>query len=138
MGALEVLDKPLITTVLLRRLSQLFPSESFELEGPSEGVKLRNGARVTIRTMQPQDAEIEQAFVRGLSKRSRYLRFFSGITELSPGVLEELTNPHFPSSYALIATVCEDDHEKQVAVARYAPTEDASVAEFAVVVDDEV
>lgn len=136
LGALEVLEKPLITTVLLGRLSQLFPDEPFELEGKSDGLRLRNGSRVTIRTMQPQDAEIEQAFVRGLSTRSRFLRFFSGIRELSPGLLENLTNPDFPRSYALIATVCADNREKQVAVARFAHTEEKGVAEFAVVVDD--
>ena len=136
LGALEVLDKPLFTSILLRRLSELFPNESFGLEGPSASVTLRNGAQVTIRAMRPEDADIEQAFVRGLSKRSRYLRFFSGIPELTPRMLEELTHPEFPGSYALIATVRENDREKQIGVARYAPSEDSDAAEFAVVVDD--
>ena len=136
LGALEVLDKPLFTSILLRRLSELFPNESFGLEGPSAGVTLRNGAQVTIRAMRPEDADIEQAFVRGLSKRSRYLRFFSAIRELTPAMLEELTHPEYPGSYALIATVREDDREKQIGVARYAPSEDSDAAEFAVVVDD--
>jgi FixJ family two-component response regulator len=136
LGALEVLDKPLFTGILLRRLSELFPNESFGLKVPSAGVKLRNGAQVTIRAMRPEDADIEQAFVRGLSKRSRYLRFFSGIPELTPSMLEELTHPEFPGSYALIATVREGNREKQIGEARYAPSEDSDVAEFAVVVDD--
>ena len=90
-----------------------------------------------LRALQHRNlTDIEQAFVRGLSKRSRYLRFFSGIRELTPGMLEELTHPEYPGSYELIATVCEDDREKQIGVARYAPSEDSDVAEFAVVVDD--
>ena len=136
LGALEVLDKPLFTSILLRRLSELFPNESFGLEGASAGVTLRNGAQVMIRAMRPEDADIEQAFVRGLSKRSRYLRFFSGIRELTPSMLDKLTHPEYPDSYALIATVFEDDREKQIGVARYAPSEESDAAEFAVVVDD--
>ena len=52
-------------------------------------------------------------------------------------MLEELTNPNFPLSYALVATTMVDEHERQIAVGRYAPTGTEGVAEFAVVVADD-
>ena len=49
----------------------------------------------------------------------------------------ELVDPHFPISYALIATIPCAEGERQIAVARYSPTGTQRVAEFAVVVADE-
>lgn len=105
--------------------------------------RLRDGRLVTIRSMRPEDAEHEQAFVRGLSAASRRTRFFSAIRELSPTMLQEFTHPDYPRSCALIATVREGDQGTQIAVARYAPTlPDAHAAaptsaEFAIVVADD-
>lgn len=136
-GAADVLEKPVMNAFLLARLKQLLPG-AIDLAGAAPStVKLRDGTPVTFRVMRPEDADIEQAFVRGLSDRSRYLRFFSNIKQLSPYMLERLTNPDYPKSYALMATVSGDDRERQIGVARYAPTELDGVAEFAVVVADD-
>jgi len=87
--------------------------------------------------MHPEDAGLQQEFVVSLSENSRYMRFFSGIKELPPYMLEKLTNLLFPFSYALMATNADKGAEQQIGVARYAPTEVAGVAEFAVVVADD-
>ena len=100
-------------------------------------VELKDGSRITIRVMRPEDAGIEQDFVRRLSARSKYLRFFSGLKQLSPRMLEKLTNPEYPESYALLAIASDGEQEQEISVARYAPTGSAGVAEFAVVVADE-
>lgn len=130
-GVTEVLQKSLIHGYLLDRTGQqasgLTPRQ----------LELPDGASVTFRIMRPGDAAMEQAFVKGLSKRSRYLRFFAPIKELSPNMLKMLTEPNYPGSFALLATGVEDERERQIGVARYAPTDDEGVAEFAVAVADE-
>jgi acetyltransferase len=100
-------------------------------------MELADGKLVTFRMMRPEDSQLYQEFVTGLSDQSRYLRFFSGIKQLPSYMLEELTNPKFPISYALIATIPEADGEREIGVARYAPTDDDRTAEFAVIVADE-
>ncbi len=137
LGATEVVEKPLMNDFLLKRLPQLLPIEFVRPDVAADSVKLGNGTHVTIRAMRPEDAEIEQAFVRGLSLRSRYLRFFYGLKQLTAKMLEEFTHTHYPDTFALIATVAEDNRETQIGVARYAPTAEDGVAEFAVVIADE-
>ncbi len=136
-GAADVVDRPLVAAYLFARLAELLPGSTALPVAPPGTMELEDGTPVTLRMMRPEDAAMEQAFVSSLSDRSRYLRFFSGLTRLPPFMLEELTNPRFPASYALIATIRADAGEKQIGVARYAPTEDAGSAEFAVVVADE-
>jgi acetyltransferase len=94
------------------------------------------GTPVTIRTMTPADREIEAEFVRGLSPHSRYLRFHSRMRELTPELLERLTNPSYPDEFALVATVTEAGVERQIGVVRYARTQEDDTAEFAIVVAD--
>ena len=95
-----------------------------------------DGTPITIRPIQPEDREIELAFVNGLSSSSRYLRFFSTIKDLSPQLLDRFTQVDFPEEMAFIATVRTEGSEEEIGVARYAPGGAESVAEFAVVVAD--
>ncbi len=52
-------------------------------------------------------------------------------------MLEQFTHPRYPRNWALIATISDTGQEKEIGVARYAPTETDSCAEFAIVVADE-
>jgi acetyltransferase len=136
-GAADVVDRPLVAAYLFARLAEIVPgSTSLPIASPST-MELEDGTPVTLRMMRPEDADMEQAFVSSLSDRSRYLRFFSGLKQLPPFMLEELTNPRYPASYALIATIPAEGGERQIGVARYAPTDQSGSAEFAVVVADE-
>jgi acetyltransferase len=99
--------------------------------------KTVDGQEITIRAIQPGDADIEQAFVRSLSLRSKHLRFFAPVKELSAQMLDQFTHPHYPDNWALIATVQDGNHEKEIGVARYAPAKNSTSSEFAVVVADE-
>jgi len=97
-----------------------------------------NGTPITIRPIRPEDREIERTFVESLSDNSRFLRFFSAMKKLSPTLLDRLINVDFPAEMALIATVTFEGSEKEIGVARYAPSESSSVdAEFAIVIADE-
>lgn len=99
-------------------------------------VELLDGSRVLIRPIGPEDAAREQAFVRKLSDRSRRLRFFSPIAELSPVMLERFIRPDYPAECALIAIVETGAGEEQIGVARYARPDPSGCAEFAIVIAD--
>lgn len=95
-----------------------------------------DGTPLTIRPIQPEDREIELAFVQGLSSGSSYMRFFSTIKDLSPQLLDRFTQVDFPQEMAFIATVKTEAAEEEIGVARYAPGNADGTAEFAVVVSD--
>lgn len=135
-GATDVLEKPLINAYLVERLTALLPAVGGLTKLGPRSVGLRDGTQLTIRLMRPEDSSIEQVFVRSLSAKARYSRFFSTIKELPPYLLERFTQPHYPQTCAVIATIHEDGRECIVAVARYEPTEQEGCAEFAVVVAD--
>jgi len=96
------------------------------------------GAAVTIRTITTADTDIEAAFVRNLSPESRYLRFHSGLRELTPELLARFTQIDFPDTMALIATVADAGAETQIGVARYAASPPGGdTAEVAIAVADD-
>lgn len=136
-GATELVEKYLVDAYIFTRFSELLPGAVSLPSTPDSTMELKNGASVTFRMMHPEDGGQYQDFVRALSERSRYLRFFSGIKELPPYMLKTLTHPDFPLSYALIAVVADGEDEIEVGVGRYAPTEKHGTAEFAVVVADD-
>lgn len=103
----------------------------------SEDWVLPTGETVRCRPIRPDDAEIEQAFVRGLSPESRYTRFMGEVSELSPEMLERFTHNHYPHDYALIVTVPENGREREIAVARYIMLDDPKRCEYAIAVADE-
>ena len=136
-GATDVIEKPLIHSFLVERITQLVPSAADHFMPARSTISLKDGTTIRFRSMQPEDAEIEQEFVRGLSVESKRMRFFSNLRELSPDMLYTFTHPQFPQSFALIATMQDAGREYQVAVARYAPSNTEGVVEFAIVVADD-
>jgi acetyltransferase len=98
--------------------------------------QLADGSNITIRPIRPEDAEIEQAFVRGLSDESRYLRFMYSVQELSQSMLVRFTQIDYSREMALIAVTAEQDKEIELGVARFSINPDADSCEFALVVAD--
>jgi len=96
-----------------------------------------DGSRVTIRPIQPEDREIERAFVSNLSSNSKYFRFFSAIRGLSPQMLDRFTQVDYPRVMAFIATIQSAAQDLEIGVARYAPGSSDNTAEFAVVIADD-
>ena len=133
-GATDVIAFPLVYAYLMNRLGDFDNGVGY---AQAHVLAVRGGTEVTFRFMQPGDAEMEQAFIRGLSETSRYMRFFTLFKELPPRLLDVFTHNSFPRSYAVIATLRAGEEETQIGVARYAPTEEDGTAEFAVVVADE-
>ena len=97
----------------------------------------RDGHRVTVRPVLPQDAEPSQAFVRRLSRESRRRRFLGTLNELAPSTLERLTQIDYRHHLALVAEVIAGGEVILIGEARYACTDDAPGAEFALAVADD-
>ena len=57
----------------------------------TESLVLADSTEIVIRPIRPEDAEIEQEFVRNLSEESRYYRFISTVRELSQRMLIRFT-----------------------------------------------
>jgi len=100
--------------------------------------QLADGSNITIRPIRPEDAEIEQAFVRGLSDESRYFRFMYSVQELSPAMLVRFTQIDYSREMALLAVTFEQDKEIELGVARFAINPDAVTCEFALVIADTI
>jgi acetyltransferase len=98
--------------------------------------QLPDGTDMVIRPIRPEDAEIEQAFIRKLSKRAKYFRFMQSITELSPQMLARFTQIDYSREMALIAVVDVDGQETEIGVARYITNPDGKSCEFAIVIAD--
>jgi acetyltransferase len=100
-------------------------------------IQLADGTNITIRPIRPEDAEIEQSFVRGLSAQARYFRFMQALNELTPQMLVRFTQLDYHRELALIAVQETADGEKDLGVARYVMNPDGKSCEFALVVADE-
>jgi GNAT superfamily N-acetyltransferase len=92
------------------------------------------GSTITIRRIQADDGPSLQSFVRRLSARSRYLRFFSAISGLSRGQLERFLNLEPARGLALVA---QGDSAVIIAEARCVLESGTGSAEFAIAVADE-
>ena len=99
-------------------------------------VQLRDGRRVTVRTIRVDDRDKLQAAVRALSPDARYSRFFSPLRELPPALLERATHPDVEQELQLVAVAGAGADETIVAGARYAATAEAECCEFGVAVLD--
>ena len=99
-------------------------------------VQLNDGTDIVIRPIRPEDAEMEQRFVRGLSSEAKYFRFMSALHELSPEMLVRFTQIDYHGEMALVALHGDGDAEEAVGVARYVINPDQRSCEFALVVSD--
>jgi GNAT superfamily N-acetyltransferase len=107
----------------------------------TEHAALRDGTRVVIRPLRPDDKErLRRGFER-LSPESRYLRFFSAKQTLTDAELRYLTEVDGVRHVALGAARIDDDGNEGdgLGVARYIQlAEEPGTAEAAIVVVDEV
>jgi len=94
---------------------------------PEERLELRDGPRLQLRPMRPDDTERERAFVAALSERSRFQRFMQHLEGLTPAMLARFTHPDYDRELALVAL----EGERFVAVGRYAPNADGVTAKAA-------
>ncbi|MBP5987566.1 MAG: bifunctional acetate--CoA ligase family protein/GNAT family N-acetyltransferase [Azonexus sp.] len=101
---------------------------------------MNDGKVVTIRPIRPEDADMEQEFVKNMSDESRYYRFMDTLRELTQTMLVRFTQIDYDREMALVATVpneSEPGKELQIGVARYVVNPDGESVEFALAVGDD-
>jgi len=96
-----------------------------------------------LRPIRPEDAEALQDFIRGLSEKSRYMRFVSMMRELTPKMLSRYTYVDYHRELALVATVQVPNEanrglprEEIIGLAHYLRNADGVGAEYALVIGD--
>ena len=67
--------------------------------GEGQVLQLADGCKVVVRPTGPDDASMLQGFVRRLSARSRRLRFFGALAELSVAQLDRFVNVDPPGAW---------------------------------------
>ncbi len=104
-------------------------------------VTLGDGTRVKLRPVIPEDRQRLQEGFERLSTRSRFQRFFTTMTRLSPAMLSYLTEIDYVDHFAVAAFVLDEPGEPPelgVGVARYIRLRDRpDAAEAAVAVVDD-
>ena len=101
-----------------------------------ERVQLPDGKDLVIRPIRPEDADMTQEFVRGLSEQTKYFRFMQAIKELTPEMLVRFTHIDYDREMALIGVIEQDGEEAAVGISRYNSRPGGEACEFAVVVSD--
>ncbi|HEV7193444.1 MAG TPA: GNAT family N-acetyltransferase [Jatrophihabitantaceae bacterium] len=96
-------------------------------------VVVADGGTVHLRPIRPSDAEALVRFHGGLSRRTRYLRYFSAYPRIPDRDLQRFTNVDHHHRVALIAELAGEI----IAVGRYEGTAESDEAEVAFVVADE-
>ncbi|MBU6258922.1 MAG: GNAT family N-acetyltransferase [Burkholderiales bacterium] len=107
---------------------------------------LKDGGLYSIRPIRPDDAEMLQSLVRGLSQESRYFRFASALPELPARMLARFTLIDYDREMALVAVHKErhtdaeghvGETERIIGVSRIVTNPDGTSCEFALVVADD-
>src|SRR5258705_3921007 len=107
-----------------------------DLRQYSDVLRTRKGEVVTVRFVEPPDAEALQNYFRSLTTRSRYNRFLGAASELPPSLLEDFIHIGEADRFSVIATMLVDGHEIIVGEARYAYESDTASIEFGLSIDD--
>jgi RimJ/RimL family protein N-acetyltransferase len=112
------------------------PAAPIDLQRWTSFRTVRNGARVCIRPLRPDDRDREVAFIESLSQRTRYLRMMSPLRFLSQHLLDQLMAIDYSHSMAFAATVGAGDAEEFVGLGRYGKTDEPDVVELGITVTD--
>ena len=107
-----------------------------DLQQYSDVLLTRTGKPLTVRFVEPRDAEALQHYFRSLSVRSRYNRFFGAMSELPPDQLDHFIHPGEDDRFSVVAMMNVDGIDTIVGEARYAFNTDTASFELGLSVDD--
>jgi RimJ/RimL family protein N-acetyltransferase len=107
-----------------------------DLRQHSDILRLPTGKSLTVRFVEPRDAEALQSYFRALTVHSRYNRFLGAMRELPQSQLEHFIHPGEDDRFSVIALMTIDGFEAIVGEARYAFEPGAGSFEFGLSVDD--
>jgi RimJ/RimL family protein N-acetyltransferase len=105
--------------------------KAFEREGP-----LKDGARVRIRPVLPEDETRLVTLYARLSRHTKYQRFFGVMKRLPPDWAHYFANVDYRRRMALVAERDLEWRPELIGVARYEPSGEKGTAEVAIVVQD--
>ena len=98
--------------------------------------RLASGESFSLRPVRHDDGALEEAFVRGLSRESRYQRMLSGGFKVTPEWIESITHIDYDRHMAFAVTSVIDGVEQFVGVGRYVVNAATAGAEVALVIAD--
>jgi GNAT superfamily N-acetyltransferase len=107
-----------------------------ELRQHTDILRLPTGKSLTVRFVEPRDADALQGYFRSLSVRSRYNRFLGAMRELSQTELEHFIHAGEDDRFSVIAVMTLDGFETIVGEARYGFEADTARFEFGLSIDD--
>jgi GNAT superfamily N-acetyltransferase len=107
-----------------------------DLRQHSDVLRLRTGKSLSVRFVEPGDADALQNYFRGLSVRSRYNRFLGAISELPASELGHFIHAGENDRFSVIAVMTIDGSETIVGEARYGFEADTASFEFGLSIDD--
>ncbi|MDO9059417.1 MAG: GNAT family N-acetyltransferase [Bradyrhizobium sp.] len=99
-------------------------------------LRLRSGRPVTVRFVEPRDAEALQTYFRSLSTGSRYNRFLGAISELPAAELDRFIHVGEADRFSVVAVMRIDGAETIIGEARYAFDAATDSFEFGLSVED--
>lgn len=99
--------------------------------------KLHDGRTVRIRSIGPQDAELELEFLTHLSPRFRSARFLGLVRDPSPEVARELTNLDPDTAVGFIAVVSDQGRDQQIGAAQFHVNATGDSCDASLTVSDE-
>jgi GNAT superfamily N-acetyltransferase len=114
----------------------MIPLRSDDLRQYSDSLRLRDGKSLTVRFVEPGDAETLQSYFRSLTVRSRYNRFLGAMSELPHSELDHFIHAGEDDRFSVIATLAIDGVETVIGEARYGFSADAGSFEFGLSIDD--
>jgi GNAT superfamily N-acetyltransferase len=107
-----------------------------DLKQHSDVLRARNGDAVTVRFVEPRDADTLQNYFRGLTSRSRYNRFLGAMSQLPPSLLDRFIHVGEANQFSVVATMQIEGFETIVGEARYAFDFTTLSFEFGLSIDD--
>ncbi|MCF8089394.1 MAG: GNAT family N-acetyltransferase [Desulfotignum sp.] len=96
-----------------------------------------DGQPFFIRPIRPSDADLMIDHFHSLSSRSKYMRFFSPLKDLSRDMLIKLTQIDYDREIALVALFGNEQNQKMAGVCRIIVFPDKTQAEFAIAISDD-
>jgi len=101
-------------------------------------IELRDGSKVHVRPITPEDEPLLHEAVSAMSERTVYFRFFSPIKRMSDALAHRLAVVDYSGRFAIVATTHKPaSKERIVGVARYDRAAHTDIAEVAAAVIDE-
>src|SRR5438552_17991395 len=101
-------------------------------------VDLRDGTKLQLRPIAPEDEPLLHEAVAAMSERTVYFRFFSPIKRMSDALAHRLAVVDYDDRFAIVATTRKPNGKERIlGVARYDRARGTDVAEVAVAVIDE-